>query len=29
VRGTAPAVVTNPGADAISNVARVNFTIAR
>jgi predicted lipoprotein with Yx(FWY)xxD motif len=29
VRGTAPAVVTNPGADAISNVARVDFTIAR
>jgi predicted lipoprotein with Yx(FWY)xxD motif len=29
VRGTAPAVVTNPGANAISNVARVNFTIAR
>jgi predicted lipoprotein with Yx(FWY)xxD motif len=28
VRGTAPAVVTNPGANAISNVARVNFTIA-
>jgi predicted lipoprotein with Yx(FWY)xxD motif len=28
VRGTAPAVVTNPGANAISNVARVDFTIA-
>jgi predicted lipoprotein with Yx(FWY)xxD motif len=28
VRGTAPAVVTTPGANAISNVARVNFTIA-
>jgi Secreted repeat of unknown function len=28
VRGTAPAVVTTPGADAISNVARVDFTIA-
>jgi hypothetical protein len=29
VRGTAPAVITTPGANAISNVARVNFTIAR
>jgi predicted lipoprotein with Yx(FWY)xxD motif len=29
VRGTAPALVTTPGANAISNVARVNFTIAR
>jgi predicted lipoprotein with Yx(FWY)xxD motif len=28
VRGTAPAVVTTPGANAISNVARVNFAIA-
>jgi Secreted repeat of unknown function len=28
VRGTAPALITNPGANAISNVARVNFTIA-
>jgi predicted lipoprotein with Yx(FWY)xxD motif len=28
VRGTAPAVVTTPGAGAISNVARVDFTIA-
>jgi predicted lipoprotein with Yx(FWY)xxD motif len=28
VRGTAPALVTTPGANAISNVARVNFTIA-
>jgi predicted lipoprotein with Yx(FWY)xxD motif len=28
VRGTAPALITTPGANAISNVARVNFTIA-
>ena len=28
VRGTAPAVVTNPGAGAISNVARADFAIA-
>jgi predicted lipoprotein with Yx(FWY)xxD motif len=28
VRGTAPAIVTNPGANAISNVARAHFTIA-
>jgi predicted lipoprotein with Yx(FWY)xxD motif len=28
VRGTAPALVTTPGANAISNVARVSFTIA-
>jgi predicted lipoprotein with Yx(FWY)xxD motif len=28
VRGTAPAVVATPGANAISNVARVDFTIA-
>jgi hypothetical protein len=29
VRGTAPALITTPGANAISNVARVPFTIAR
>jgi hypothetical protein len=29
VRGTAPALITTPGANAISNVARANFTIAR
>jgi len=29
VRGTAPALISNPGAGAISNVARVRFTIAR
>jgi predicted lipoprotein with Yx(FWY)xxD motif len=28
VRGAAPALITTPGANAISNVARVNFTIA-
>jgi predicted lipoprotein with Yx(FWY)xxD motif len=28
VRGTAPALVTTPGANAISNVARADFTIA-
>ena len=27
VAGTAPALITNPGANAISNVARVNFTV--
>jgi hypothetical protein len=28
VAGTAPALISNPGAGAISNVARVNLTIA-